>query len=88
MIRFYTIAIVFLLVGCASTAVPVTQKFPEVPADLMQPAPDLITLPADTEKLSDLINNANVNYGFYRELRIRYEAWQQWYQEQQKNFNR
>ena len=34
---------------------------------------------------SDLLN-ANENYESYRELDIRLQGWQQWYQEQKKIF--
>ena len=80
--------LMFLLSGCGTTAVPVTQKFPDAPAILMSPAPTLKPIPADTTELSVLIDNANENYYNYRRLREHYEAWQQWYSEQRDNWNR
>ena len=75
-----------VLAGC-STPVPVQRHFPQAPAELLQPAPALKPLPANTTELSVLIDNANENYSTYRVLREHYEAWQQWYQEQRANFD-
>ena len=73
----------FLLAGCGTTVVPVTMKFPEAPPSLMVPATDLDKLPTDKKiELSDIIKNANSNAQKYYELRIKYEAWQEWYKEQ------
>lgn len=84
--RYLLIAL--LVTGCASKPVPVTQSFPEAPAELLLPAEPLAAIPPDTRELSVLIDNANDNYSRYRELRIRYEAWQQWYREQRDNWTR
>jgi hypothetical protein len=49
----------------------------------MTPATDLDKLPSDKKiELSDIIKNANSNAGKYYELKIKYEAWQEWYKEQ------
>jgi len=80
------IILLLLLAGC-STPVPVQRHFPQAPAELLQPAPALKPLPANTTELSVLIDNANENYSTYRVLREHYEAWQQWYQEQRANFD-
>lgn len=79
--------LMLLLTGCASQPVPVKRNFPEAPMELMQPAPELKPLPADTRDLSVLIDNANENYTSYRVLREWYEAWQQWYREQRTNWD-
>jgi hypothetical protein len=72
-----------LLTGCSTTVVPVVMKFPNAPPSLMTPASDLDKLPSDKKiELSDIIKNANTNAGKYYELRIKYEAWQEWYKEQ------
>jgi hypothetical protein len=76
------------LAGCSTpVSVPVQRHFPEAPAELLQPAPALKPLPANTTELSVLIDNANDNYSSFRVLREHYEAWQQWYQEQRANFD-
>ena len=71
------------LTGC-TTAVPVTAKFPEAPLVLLEPVPQLYPLPADKRHLSDLLENANKNYGTFYETRDKVAAWQEWYIEQKK----
>lgn len=91
----FTVAVIFLIVlvivtaamyGC-STTVPVARTFPEAPAKLLEPPPELQPIPSNTTELSVLIDNANENYHSFRVLREYYQAWQQWYQEQRDNFN-
>lgn len=87
-----TKAVIILLVfvatlsGCETT-VPVERKFPDAPAKLLEPAPELKPLPPDTKELSALIDNANENYHSFRVLREHFEAWQLWYKEQKANFD-
>ena len=81
-----TLLLALTLTGCETT-VPVERRFPEAPAILMQPAPDLKPLPPGTTELSALIDNANENFHSYRVLREHYEAWQRWYTEQRANFD-
>jgi len=72
-----------LLAGCSTTPVPVVMKFPDAPQSLMTSAPDLNKLPADKKiELSDIIQTTNANSKLYYELKIKYEAWQEWYKEQ------
>lgn len=52
----------------------------------MAPADNLKPLPANKKTLSDLIGNANENYGTYYELKEKYSAWQQWYIKQKEIF--
>jgi len=75
-----------VLTGCFATATPVKRSFPQAPAYLMQPADTLRPLDKNTQDLDALILNANENYESYRELDIRLQGWQQWYQEQKKIF--
>lgn len=71
------------LAGCSTTAVPVVMKFPDAPPSLMTPASDLNKLPTDKKiELSDIIKTTNENSKMYYELKIKYEAWQEWYKEQ------
>ena len=75
-----------LLTGC-STSVPVKRTFPAVPAELTAKCPDLKQLPTDTEKLSDLVSNVAENYSTYKECQLTVELWNEWYNEQKKNFD-
>ena len=56
--------------------------FPEAPANLLEPASNLQSLPEDKKTLTDLIENANENFGTYYQLKSKYEAWQEWYNSQ------
>ena len=72
-----------LLAGCSTTAVPVVMKFPDASPSLMTPAADLNKLPTDKKiELADIIKTTNENAKLYYELKIKYEAWQEWYKEQ------
>jgi hypothetical protein len=74
------------MLGC-STTVPVSRKFPEAPEVLLQPAPELKTIPLETTELSVLLDNANENYYSFRALKEKYQAWQEWYRTQKDNFD-
>jgi hypothetical protein len=77
--------LILLLTGCAFD-VPVKQNFPQVPNELMQPAPLLNKVPEDTKNISDIIKNTADNSKTYYEIRIKLQAWQEWYNEQKKVF--
>jgi hypothetical protein len=79
----YSIILAVLLAGC-STVVPVKQKFPEVPGELAITCPTLKELPADTNKLSDVVTNVTENYSTYYECQAKQEAWGIWYKEQRR----
>ena len=82
--EWLTIIVVLILVvvltGCASTTVPVTMNFPEAPEPILMEPEKLDPLPEDAEEISDLLENSTVNYGKYRELQIKYQQWQRWYE--------
>jgi hypothetical protein len=74
--------------ACAPQAVPVKITFPSVPDSLLEPAPDLIPMSKDNHnQLSNMIQNANSNYSRYRELSVKYNAWQEWYRQQKIIFD-
>jgi hypothetical protein len=50
----------------------------------MEPASNLTPLPEDKKSLTDLIQNANENFGKYYQLKEKYEAWQEWYNTQKQ----
>ena len=58
--------------------------WPEVPANLLEQASNLQPLPEDKKTLTDLLENANENFGTYYQLKSKYEAWQEWYNSQKK----
>ena len=73
------------LLGC-STTVPLSPKFPKAPSELLEPSSDLKALPEDKKTLTDLIENANENYGTYYDLKNKYDMWIEWYNQQKKIF--
>ena len=78
-------AVLMILPGC-STTVPLKANFPEVPTQLMEPAPELKPVPADKKEFSDLLENVNENYGTYYDVRERFNAWIEWYKTQKEIF--
>ena len=58
--------------------------WPEAVPTLMEPASNLTPLPEDKKSLTDLIQNANENFGKYYQLKEKYEAWQEWYNTQKQ----
>jgi hypothetical protein len=58
--------------------------WPEAPVNLLEPASNLKPLPEDKKTLTDLIENANENFGTYYQIKSKYEAWQEWYNSQKK----
>ena len=75
------------MVAC-TTSVPVKQKFPDVPVMLLEEPKALEPMNTPNPKLSDLINNANTNYGTYYELKEKLRYWKNWYVQQQNIFNK
>lgn len=75
---------ILLLAGCG-TSVPVKQKFPEVPNEMLNKCEELNKINSDT-KLSDLAKTIADNYKLYHECSIKSEAWIEWYNIQRKIF--
>ena len=79
------IMLILALSGCA-TSVPVTAKFPEPPGKgAMTVCPALQKL-NDGAKLSDVATTVTMNYSTYYECAVKADAWQEWYQIQQRIF--
>jgi len=86
LIMIVFVIIVILAVSGCSTAVPVTTRFPEPPGKgAMTVCPDLQKLNTNA-KLSDVANTVTVNYSTYYECAVKADAWQEWYQIQQRIF--
>lgn len=69
------------LAGC--TTVPVTMTFPDMPAELRKPCPDLEKTPK-TDKLSDVVGVVTKNYSKYHECKDKVESINSWYDTQKK----
>lgn len=72
----------FLLLGCATTPVPVKQKFPEVPKILLEKCPALEKIKNDEIVLSEFLKIVTKNYTTYHSCAKMLEGWQMWYKEQ------
>ena len=72
-----------LLAGC-STTVPVKQKFPETPKQLMEKCPPLDIFDKPTVLLSELIVVITKNYMKYHDCANTVENWQEWYIKQKQ----
>ena len=71
------------LTGCA-TPVPVSMKFPAVPADLKVACPELDKVPEDTVQLSEMMKKVVDNYSKYHECRLKVDSWIEWYTKQKE----
>jgi hypothetical protein len=77
------IAASIVLAGCSTTA-PVVMKFPNVPAELTVPCPELQKVPVGTEELSKVLGVVTKNYAQYHECSAKFEAWIEWHSTQKK----
>jgi hypothetical protein len=75
---------ILMLTGCV-TAVPVKQKFPDVPTQFTEPCDELKRLQKDA-KLSDIAKVVTENYTSHHECAIKNKAWIDWYTTQKKLF--
>jgi len=82
-ILFIFIILAFLITAC-STAVPLTQKFPEVPDMLMEKCPELKTIQGEKVSIVDFTKVVSENYTTYYQCVGRTDAWIDWYNQQKK----
>ena len=82
----YTIVLALALGGCATT-VPVTQGFPEAPKPLLEHCKPLKPAPQSVQ-LSELTKIVVDNYTEYHICSGNNSAWIEWYQTQQRIFNK
>ena len=83
--RLLIIACLFAVTGC-SMFVPVKRHFPDVPKELNTKCPDLALVP-DTDKLSEVLTVVTGNYASYKECQATVDLWNEWYDQQKKNFD-
>jgi hypothetical protein len=77
------IILAFLITAC-STAVPVTQNFPQAPEMLMEKCPELKTIQGEKISIVDFTRVVSENYNTYYQCAGRTEAWIDWYIQQKK----
>ena len=84
--RIALLGIVSLLAAC-STAVPLTQNFPDAPVMLMEKCPELKTIQGEKVTIVDFTKTVSENYTTYYQCAGRTDAWIDWYQQQKKIWN-
>jgi len=84
--KLIVILLSFLAVGC-STTLPVTTKFPEAPAELLEACPELDKVPKDTKQLSVTAETVVKNYSKYHGCKLKVESWNEWYRETKKIYD-
>ena len=77
------ISLAFLITAC-STAVPVTQNFPQAPDMLMEKCPELKTIPGERVTIVEFTRTVSENYTTYHQCAGRTDAWIDWYRQQKK----
>lgn len=70
------------LIGC--TSVPIQQKWPAVPDELVQNCPDLKEVDSNTNKLSEVLQVVADNYSTYYDCKSKVDDWITWYNGQKK----
>jgi hypothetical protein len=83
--KYLIASLLLCLTGCA-TVVPVTAKFPEVPAILLEKCPQLKTIDNEKTSIIDLTKTVTVNYTTYYGCAIKSDAWIEWYNVQKLIF--
>jgi hypothetical protein len=82
-ILFIFIVLAFLVTAC-STAVPLTQNFPDAPDMLMEKCPELKTIQGEKVSIVDFTRTVSENYTTYYQCAGRTDAWIDWYNRQKK----
>jgi hypothetical protein len=77
------IILAFLITAC-STAVPVTQSFPQAPDMLMEKCPELKTIAGERVTIIEFTRTVRENYTTYYQCAGRTDAWIDWYNQQKK----
>jgi len=77
------IVLAFLITAC-STAVPLTQSFPQAPSMLMEKCPELKTIPGERVTIVEFTKTVSENYTTYYQCAGRTAAWIDWYNQQKK----
>jgi hypothetical protein len=72
-----------LLAAC-STAVPLTQSFPQAPDMLMEKCPELKIIVGEKVTIVDFTKTVSENYVTYYQCAGRTDAWIDWYNQQKK----
>ena len=69
------------ITGCS---VPVKQKFPPAPQEIVKLCPPLKLTDENSDKLSNVLLTVVDNYALYHECSLKVDAWNNWYTAQKK----
>lgn len=83
----YTSLLLSLLLVACSTAVPIQQKFPEVPKALIEKCENLKKVEGDKVAITEMLKVIVQNYGMYYECSAKVEGWNEWYTDQKKIYD-
>lgn len=81
--RTILLCLVSLLAAC-STAVPLTQNFPDAPDMLKEKCPELKIIVGERVSIVDFTKTVSENYTTYYQCAGRTDAWIDWYNRQKK----
>ena len=81
--RIVLLGLISLLAAC-STAVPLTQSFPEAPAMLKEKCSPLKLIEGEKTTIIEFTKTVSENYTTYHQCAGRNEAWIDWYNQQKK----
>ena len=81
--RIALLGLASLLAAC-STAVPLTQSFPEAPDMLKEKCPPLKLIEGEKVSIVDFTRTVSENYTTYYQCAGRTDAWINWYDQQKK----
>jgi hypothetical protein len=80
--RLSLLILAVVLVGCSSA--PIVPKWPAVPEDLKVTCPDLKEVDPKNDKLSVIVEVVTDNYKQYYDCKAKVDDWIEWYNGQQK----
>ena len=81
--RIALLGLVLLLAAC-STAVPLTQSFPQAPDMLKEKCPPLKLIEGEKVSIVDFTRTVSENYTTYYQCAGKNDAWINWYDQQKK----
>lgn len=81
--RIALLGLTILLTAC-STAVPLTQNFPDAPEMLKEKCPELKIIVGEKVSIVDFTKTVSENYTTYYQCAGRTDAWIDWYNKQKK----
>lgn len=84
--KYLAVILTILIAGC-STVTPVKRTFPEATKSLLEQCPELQQITGDKVAITELLKVIVNNYTLYYQCSNKVDNWQEWYQEQKKNFD-